>query len=74
MAYFSSRGPRLGDGALKPDVVAPGVGITAARAAGTSLGTPVDELYTSLDGTSMATPHVAGLAAILKDEHPQLGR
>ena len=35
MAYFSSRGPRLGDGALKPDVVAPGVGITAARAAGT---------------------------------------
>ena len=40
MAYFSSRGPRLGDGALKPDVVAPGVGITAARAAGTSLGTP----------------------------------
>ena len=38
MAYFSSRGPRLGDGAVKPDVVAPGVGIVAARAAGTSLG------------------------------------
>ena len=70
LAYFSSRGPRLGDHALKPDVVAPGVSITAARAAGTSLGNPVDEWYTDLDGTSMATPHVAGLAAILKQEHP----
>jgi subtilisin family serine protease len=70
LAYFSSRGPRLGDHALKPDVVAPGVSITAARAAGTSLGSPVDQWYTDLDGTSMATPHVAGLAAILKEEHP----
>ena len=39
MADFSSRGPRLGDGALKPEVVAPGVDVTAARAAGTALGT-----------------------------------
>ena len=70
LACFSSRGPRLGDHALKPDVVAPASTITAARAAGTSLGNPVDEWYTDLDGTSMATPHVAGLAAILKQEHP----
>ncbi len=69
MADFSSRGPRL-DGTVKPEVVAPGVGIVAARAAGTSLGDPVDQYYTSLSGTSMATPHVAGLAAILKQEHP----
>ncbi len=70
LAYFSSRGPRSGDHGLKPDVVAPGVGIVAARAAGTSLGDPVDSLYTSLSGTSMATPHVTGLAAILAAEHP----
>ena len=69
MAFFSSRGPRL-DGTVKPEVVAPGVDIVAARAAGTSLGTPVDDFYTTLSGTSMATPHVAAVAAILKQEHP----
>ena len=70
MAGFSSRGPRLSNGALKPEVVAPGVDVTAARAAGTELGPVVDEYYTTISGTSMATPHVAGLAAILKQEHP----
>ena len=70
MAPFSGRGPRMTDGAVKPDVVAPGVDIVAARAAGTSLGTPVNQYYTALSGTSMATPHVAGLAAIIEDEHP----
>ena len=70
MAPFSSRGPRLRDGALKPEVVAPGVDVTAARAAGTQRGPVVDEYYTTISGTSMATPHVAGLAAILKQEHP----
>ncbi len=70
LAWFSSRGPRSGDRALKPDVSAPGVSIIAARAAGTSEGYPVDDYYTNLDGTSMATPHVSGVAAILKNEHP----
>ncbi len=70
MAPFSGRGPRPGDGAVKPEVVAPGVDITAARAAGTSEGTPVDQYYTTMSGTSMATPHVAGVAAIVHEEHP----
>ncbi|MGW1057073.1 S8 family serine peptidase [Micromonospora rubida] len=70
LAYFSSRGPRIGDGAIKPEITAPGVAIVAARAAGTSLGKPVDPQYTSASGTSMATPHVAGAAAILAQQHP----
>ncbi|WP_031166564.1 S8 family serine peptidase [Streptosporangium roseum] len=67
---FSSRGPRGGDGALKPEITAPGFKIVAARATGTSMGTPVDGTYTTASGTSMATPHVAGAAAILAQEHP----
>ncbi|MFE0529785.1 S8 family serine peptidase [Micromonospora parva] len=70
LAEFSSRGPRLGDNGLKPEITAPGVGIVAARAAGTAMGTPVDDAYTTASGTSMATPHVAGAAAILAQEHP----
>ncbi|MFF9570795.1 S8 family serine peptidase [Streptomyces sp. NPDC014685] len=70
LAPFSSRGPRAGDNGAKPDLTAPGVGIVAARAAGTSMGSPVDADHTAASGTSMATPHVAGAAAILAGRHP----
>lgn len=70
LADFSSTGPRTGDSAIKPDLTAPGVDIGAAAAAGTSLGTPVADGYVALSGTSMAAPHVAGSAALLKQQHP----
>ncbi|MEU4097167.1 S8 family serine peptidase [Streptomyces sp. NPDC026673] len=74
LADFSSTGPRTGDGALKPDVTAPGVAITAAAAAGSFLEQnepAAADGYLSLDGTSMATPHATGAAALLKQQHPQ---
>ncbi|MFF4798339.1 S8 family serine peptidase [Streptomyces sp. NPDC001351] len=72
LADFSSTGPTV-DGAIKPDVTAPGVDITAAAAKGSVIDQEVGENppgYLTISGTSMATPHVAGAAAILKQEHP----
>ncbi|GAB3987587.1 hypothetical protein GCM10029978_106970 [Actinoallomurus acanthiterrae] len=57
LAYFSSRGPRVGDYAVKPDITAPGVDIKAAIPVDDAGG---EEPYGEISGTSMATPHVAG--------------
>jgi hypothetical protein len=71
IADFSSRGPVKWSGKvlIKPDVLAPGVSVTSSVPTGTcELCDPSG--YKSLSGTSMSTPHVAGLAALLKQAHP----
>ncbi|MFJ7077272.1 S8 family serine peptidase [Streptomyces sp. NPDC098781] len=64
-AVFSSRGPAYGSHTLKPEITAPGVGISAAQAGGRGV-----YAYRSMSGTSMATPHVAGAAAVVRQRHP----
>jgi subtilisin family serine protease len=74
MAAFSSRGPLLpsdrstGD-LLKPDVTAPGVQILAGNSPTAFVGSP-GELFQAIAGTSMSSPHVAGIGALLSDLHP----
>jgi subtilisin family serine protease len=67
-ASFSSRGPlRAGNGdVLKPDLIAPGQDILAGVAPPGNSG----RLFDLYSGTSMSSPHVAGLAALFKEKHP----
>jgi hypothetical protein len=80
MASFSSRGPNMGDpNILKPDLTAPGVDIIAsvtpaltpaehdAVASGGLVPMPA---YASYQGTSMSSPHVAGIALLIRQAHP----
>ncbi|MFC6880520.1 S8 family serine peptidase [Actinomadura yumaensis] len=66
----ATQGPRASDYAVKPEIMAPGAGIVAARAKGTGLGSPVDDHYTRLSGTSTAAPHVSGAAVLVAQQHP----
>ena len=64
MASFSSGGPRNGDSLLKPDISAPGSPIISTLSGS-------GNLQESLSGTSMASPHVAGIAALVQQAHPK---
>lgn len=64
LANFSSRGPNAGNFSIKPEIIAPGVDIYSLA--------PNND-YVVHSGTSMATPHVAGVCALLKKIHPNWG-
>jgi hypothetical protein len=68
MAAFSSVGPGLSGSSdlLKPDITAPGVDVIAAVSPVSSSG----NLYNALSGTSMSSPHVAGIGLLLKSKNP----
>lgn len=72
MASFSSRGPNpMAEDIIKPDITAPGISILAG-AGPVHAGTAAQgQLFQSIMGTSMSSPHAAGLFALLKQAHPE---
>ncbi|XP_057467817.1 subtilisin-like protease SBT2.6 [Actinidia eriantha] len=77
VALFSARGPNIKDYSfqdadlLKPDILAPGSLIWAAWALnGTDEVNYIGEGFAMISGTSMAAPHIAGIAALVKQKHP----
>ncbi|XP_039137929.1 subtilisin-like protease 4 [Dioscorea cayenensis subsp. rotundata] len=73
VAYFSGRGPsQYNGGIIKPDIIAPGVNILAAWPVevGPNPTGNTTSTFNFMSGTSMATPHVSGIVADLKKNHP----
>lgn len=83
IAFYSSRGPTPKQN-LKPDIVAPGGdvcrkcterykdGVVSTKISGLIIGNVVDDYYTKVSGTSMAAPHIAGVAALLLQKNHSL--
>jgi len=70
MAAFSSRGPNVvAEDIIKPDITAPGVNVLAGNGLNPYLGAP-GQLFQAISGTSMSSPHIAGVYALLKQAHP----
>jgi hypothetical protein len=71
MAGFSSRGESLATAdIIKPDITAPGVSVLAGTSGSQIDSGTMGESYTHLSGTSMSSPHIAGLAALVREAHP----
>ncbi|XP_044453601.1 subtilisin-like protease 1 [Triticum aestivum] len=74
IVFFSSRGPsRQGTGVLKPDITGPGVNVLGAwpfQVGPPSAPVLPGPTFNIISGTSMSTPHLAGIAALIKSKHP----
>ena len=70
MTLFSSRGPNpISPDIIKPDITAPGIQILAGTSPMAIGGIP-GELFAAIAGTSMSSPHIAGIGALMKQAHP----
>ncbi|MCB0106502.1 MAG: S8 family serine peptidase, partial [Caldilineaceae bacterium] len=71
MTIFSSRGPDpVALDIIKPDITAPGHQILAGNSPTPDIGAYPSELFQAISGTSMSSPYVAGVFALLKQAHP----
>ncbi|PWA96446.1 hypothetical protein CTI12_AA039250 [Artemisia annua] len=71
VASFSSRGPSVtSPGIVKPDIIGPGVSVLAAWPVSVENSTQTKSTFNMISGTSMSCPHLSGISALLKSEHP----